>query len=78
MMDHFEHCFPTDPSYFVHFRDRIGTSGIEKIFDYSVSFHGRNAREDVVFSDTTVQEKNTTFPTDVKLAKKIIDKANTI
>ena len=29
-------------------------------------------------SDTTVQENNTTFPTDAKLAKKIIDKCNGI
>jgi len=29
-------------------------------------------------SDTTVAENNTTFPTDAKLAKKIIDKCNAI
>ena len=29
-------------------------------------------------SDTTVQENNTTFPTDAKLAKKIIDKCNAL
>jgi len=31
-----------------------------------------------VLSDTTVQENNTTFPTDVKLAKQIIDNLNSI
>lgn len=77
-MDHFEFSFPTDPSDFVHFRERIGESGIQKIFAYSVSFHGKSAQEKVVLSDTTVQENNTTFPTDAKLAKKIIDKANAI
>ena len=30
----------------------------------------------MVLSDTTVQENNTTFPTDAKLAKKIIDRCN--
>jgi len=32
----------------------------------------------MVLSDTTVQENNTTFPTDAKLAKKIIDQCNKI
>jgi len=77
-MDHFEHQFPCDPSDFVHFRKRIGEKGIEKIFFYSINLHGKEAEESVVLSDTTVQENNTTFPTDAKLAKRIIDKLNTI
>lgn len=77
-MDHFEFSFPTDPSDFVHFRERIGESGVQKIFAYSVSFHGKASQEKIALSDTTVQENNTTFPTGAKLAKKIIDKANTI
>lgn len=77
-MDHFEHKFPCNPSDFVHFRKRIGEKGIEKIFFYSVSIHGSDAQDPVVLSDTTVQENNTTFPTDAKLAKKIIDKLNKI
>ena len=32
----------------------------------------------MVLSDTTVQENNTTFPTDAKLAKKVIDRCNSI
>lgn len=75
-MTHFEHKFPCDPSDFVHFRKRIGEQGIEKIFKYSVLIHGKNAQESQVLSDTTVQENNTTFPTDAKLAKRIIDKCN--
>lgn len=71
---HFQHQFPFDPSDFVHFRKRIGTEGIEKIFTYSVLIHGKAAQEKQVLSDTTVQENNTTFPTDAKLAKKIIEK----
>ena len=31
---HFQHQFPCDPSDFVHFRKRIGASGVEKIFAY--------------------------------------------
>ena len=75
---HFEHKFPCDPSDFVHFRKRLGESGVEKIFAYSVLVHGKSAKEKITLSDTTVAENNTTFPTDAKLAKKIIDKCNGI
>ena len=77
-MSHFTHHFPTDPSDFVHFRNRIGKSGVEVIFAYSVHLFGKEAKEKVSLSDTTVSENNTTFPTDSKLAKKIIDKCNEI
>jgi len=70
--------FPCDPSDFVHFRHRIGEKGVEKIFAYSVQLFGKAAKEKVTLSDTTVSENNTTFPTDAKLAKKIIDKCNEI
>ena len=39
----FEHRFPCDPSDFVHFRNRIGEQGVEKIFFYSVAIHGEAA-----------------------------------
>lgn len=74
----FKHQFPCDPSDFVHFRHRIGEEGVEKIFAYSVHLFGKAAKEKVNLSDTTVGENNTTFPTDAKLAKKIIDKCNEI
>ena len=77
-MAHFEHKFPTDPSDFVHFRKRIGEKGVEKIFAYSVNLFGKQSQEKVQLSDTTVAENNTTFPTDSKLAKKIIDACNKI
>lgn len=77
-MAHFEHEFPCDPSDFVHFRKRLGVEGLEKIFSYSVELHGSKVKSKQVLSDTTVQENNTTFPTDAKLAKKIIDKCNSI
>lgn len=75
---HFQHKFPCDPSDFVHFRKRIGESGIEKIFAYSVKLHGNSAKSKQVISDTTVQENNTSYPTDAKLAKRIIDKSTKI
>jgi len=75
---YFEHEFPCDPSDFVHFRHRISEKGVEKIFAYSVKLHGKDAKEKMFLSDTTVAENNTTFPTDAKLAKKIIDKCNSI
>lgn len=75
---HFQHAFPFDPSDFVHFRKRIGEEGVEKIFKYSVDLHGKEADSSYFLSDTTVQENNTTFPTDAKLAKQIIDNCNNI
>lgn len=39
----------------------------------SVSLHPKAKNEKEVQIDTTVQEKNITFPTDAKLAKKVID-----
>ncbi len=77
---HFEHKFPFDPSDFVHFRNRIGEAGVAKIFAYSVHLHGSEVakKSKFVLSDTTVQENNTTFPTDAKLCKKVIDNCNKI
>lgn len=64
---------PTHPTDLVHFRKRIGEEGIANIFQISIELHGKKAMEKEVLVDTTVQEKNITFPTDVKLYKKIID-----
>jgi IS5 family transposase len=77
----FEHRFPFDPSDFVHFRKRIGESGFEKIFAYSVGLHDgerKGRKEKWHLSDTTVQENNTTYPTDAKQCKKVIDGCNRI
>lgn len=69
-------CHPTD---LVYFRKRIGKGGAEKLFCYSLHIHPEKAREveQVVF-DTTVQEKNITYPTDVKLAVKVIKKCRSM
>jgi transposase, IS5 family len=69
---------PFDPSEFVHFRKRIGESGAEGLLTLSVRLFGKEAKEKEVLIDTTVQEKNITFPTDTKLHKKIIDQCNKI
>ena len=75
----FDHEFTCDPSNFVHFRKRIGEKGIEKIFAYSVRMHdAKTNTSNFVLSDTTVQENNTSFPTDAKLCKKVIDYCNKI
>ena len=74
----FQFKFPCDPSDFVHFRKRIGEEGVNKIFQYSIRLHGKDAEEKLVVSDTTVQGNNTTFPTDAKLYKKVVDGCNRI
>jgi IS5 family transposase len=79
----FEHRFPFDPSDFVHFRKRIGKEGFEQIFAYSVKAHEAESEPSTSqvqwhLSDTTVQENNTTYPTDSKLCKKVIDGCNRI
>jgi IS5 family transposase len=65
---------PCHSTELVHFRQRIGREGIQKIFEMSITLHGRLAQEDTVNIDTTVQEKNITYPTDAKLAIKIINR----
>jgi len=58
----------------VEFRKRIGEEGIELIFKESIRINGKDGQEQEATTDTTVQEKNITFPTDAKLHKKIITK----
>jgi transposase, IS5 family len=67
---------PCHSTELVHFRKRIGREGVEKIFRMSVSLHGALALEASVNIDTTVHEKNITYPTDSKLAIKIINRLN--
>lgn len=71
-MEHFQWQFPCNPSELVHFRKRIGEAGVERIFQASVSLHGEQALEREVVIDTTVQEKNITFPSDTRLRVKVI------
>jgi len=71
-MTEYSPCTPCDSTELVKFRQRIGTEGVEQIFAMSVSLHGKAAEEKQVIIDTTVQEKNITYPTDGKLAIKMI------
>ena len=71
---HFQWSMPCDPSDLVHFRHRVGKEGIEKIFRLSVGLQGKDGQQKCVSIDTTVQEKNIRFPTDLKLAVRIIAK----
>lgn len=65
-------CEPCHSTQLVKFRQRIGKKGMELIFKVSVQLHGACAEEKQVLIDTTVQEKNITYPTDGKLAIKMI------
>jgi IS5 family transposase len=71
-MEYFQWNAPCDPTDLVHFRKRIGEAGVEKIFQASVTLHGKESLEREVVIDTTVQEKNITFPTDTKLRVKVM------
>ena len=77
-MKEFQRRLPCHSTELVHFRKRIGAEGVERIFRMSVGLHGRAALEDTVHIDTTVQEKNITYPTDSKLAIRIINRLNKI
>jgi len=65
---------PCEPSELVHFRNRIGATGIELILKESIRINGKDGEEQEATTDTTVQEKNITYPTDNKLHRKIIKK----
>ena len=78
-MEEFSIAPPCEASELVHFRNRIGEEGIELILKESIAINkdDHDGNDDdrsggTSFIDSTVQEKNVTFPTDAKLAKKII------
>ena len=63
---------PCEPSDLVHFRHRIGEAGMQLILAVSIQIHGPKGGEKEVVIDSTVQEKNVTYPTDTKLYRKVI------
>jgi IS5 family transposase len=74
---------PCDASELVHFRHMIGEAGMDLILKESIRVNDDHDNQGpkgcgTVFLDTSVQEKNISFPTDAKLANKIIDKVQKI
>lgn len=70
--EYFQHHFPLDPSSLVRFRKRIGKKGMEFLLQQTIvaaqrSGHLKERHLRKINVDTTVQEKNVTFPTDAKL-----------
>ena len=68
---------PMNPIDMTKFRKRIGEKGAEKIFKISLMVNAAEITEKEmkqVMIDSTVQEKNITFPTDAKLYRKIIER----
>ncbi len=72
----FQPKIPCVPTELVAFRKRIGEAGVELILKESIRInkadHDKPDNNVIVSLDTTVQEKNITYPTDDKLYKKII------
>lgn len=76
-MHEFVPSFPCNSSELVHFRKRIGEKGIELILSESIRVNDDKSDDEhhgTAFIDSTVQEKNVTYPTDAKLHKKIVGK----
>lgn len=67
----FQWKFPCNPTSLTKFRNRIGNDGFEKILSVSIALHQEKITEDEMCIDTTVHEKNITFPTDAKQYLKI-------
>lgn len=76
-VQNFQPNIPCVPTELVAFRQRIGEAGVELILKESIRVNEPDDKSnygEVVSIDTTVQEKNITYPTDDKLYKKIIKK----
>ena len=74
----FCNCEPCSSTELVEFRKRIGEAGIELIFKESIRINGKDSDDPNLSADSTIQEKNITYPTDDKLYKKIIKKCQHI
>lgn len=68
----FQWQLPCVPTSLTNFRKRIGVSGHEEIMVACIALRAeRVVQEDEICIDTTVQEKNITFPIDAKQYRKI-------
>lgn len=80
-MDMFSPCRPCASTELVEFRKRIGESGVELILAESIRVNDDHDDDDTFKTgiiDSTVQEKNVTYPTDAKFLKKVIGKIRKI
>jgi IS5 family transposase len=79
-MEEFSTQRPCDSSEMTVFRKLIGEKGVQLILKESIRVNDDHDDEasKTVYVDSTVQEKNVTFPTDAKLLKKIVGKCNKI
>jgi len=76
---YFQHEFPIEPSLLSKFRKRAKSKNLEKLLEETIKtglklivINEKSLEETI--ADTTVQEKNITFPTDAKLYYKMIIK----
>lgn len=74
--EYFEHTLPIHPTTLVKWRKKIGLQKLEKLLEETINIAKRERFIDsfelkIVNVDTTVQEKEVTFPTDAKLCHKM-------
>ncbi len=76
---YFQHKFPCHPTSLTKWRNRLGKAGCEALLAQTIKcaqsagfLDDKQCQEVIV--DTTVQEKNITFPTDTKLLEKLRQK----
>ena len=72
--EHFQHEFPLKPTTLVKWRQRIGKTGIEKLFYQTLLTAQKlgllnNSHLNKVNIDTTVQEKAIAYPTDAQMKR---------
>lgn len=70
--DYFQHQLPINPTSLIKFRRRISSRGCERILSETIktAITGKVVKRSdlaTVVVDTTIQEKNITYPTDTKL-----------
>ena len=63
---------PCEATELVHFRKRIGEQGMELIFKESIRINGKDGQSGKLSGDTSIQEKNITYPTDDKLSANVL------